>query len=631
MRIATSGIIVAILLIALGAYGQSGAGATTTLQFDLDQARQAESRSDFSSAAEFYREAVRLMPGSAEVWANLGLMDYETGASEEAIRSFMQSTKLDSSLFAPQLFLGIEYFKLHKARAALSYLKHAEHMHPNDPQAALYLARVYASTGDSTASIAMYEKLTELNPKSTTAWFELGTTLLQQVELDARIMTSRYPTSPYEQLRAAEVLTGEGKPIQADRYYRSALRSAVPLSCARAEFGINLLKEGEASRAQDQFERDLQSYYPCGIARLGIAVLHVLNGQMDSAEAEFKSIADADSAFVMISLPLFRGIIPAGKLRELVDHTNGVSIDSNHSQDLDGLIEDSLSNAGTSQVLGIQARLLKPNSHKESVSTPAELYSVGRYGECDRVLRSERSTAKNLSPLLVQCSYYAGDFYTTAEVAGQLKLHTQTEMDGLYWEAKADDMLAREALSKAAILGGDAPEIHLMLGDVLRVKHQWTQAEREYRKVLAVDPKNSAARLGLAITLFSEFKLSEALQLDKSLLSDKPDNPEANLLAAEILVENQEFEAASPYLRHCADVSPELASRVHVLQGKILAATGHLQGAAKQLVLGASSDQDGSVHYQLARIYQKLGEQQAAKAAFQESEALRSKADNSAH
>src|ERR1035441_4201400 len=73
-----------------------------TVRSLLAEARVAESRGDFAQAAGAYRKAVALEPSVPELWANLGLMDHESGMSAEAIQSFKQAIRLNPSLFTPQ-------------------------------------------------------------------------------------------------------------------------------------------------------------------------------------------------------------------------------------------------------------------------------------------------------------------------------------------------------------------------------------------------------------------------------------------------------------------------------------------------------------------------------------------------
>jgi tetratricopeptide (TPR) repeat protein len=625
----SAGILLLTLLVVSGSYGQRNAGTSQSFESNIANARQAQSQSKFALAAQYYRKAAELRPDISEVWANLGIMCYESGQQVNAISAFQKSARLNSSLFVPQLFLGIEYVHQHQPTKAIPYLRHAVQLRPRDPQAALYLARALARGGELSQSIEAYEHAVQVSPKSDTVWFELGTTLLQRAERDAQLMTSRYSTSPYEQLRAAEVLTQEGKLVPAERFYRSALSKPHPILCAHAEFGINLLEQGDKLKADQEFHRDLQGERACGLARLGLAVLDTLNGKLDRAKAGFESVTVADPEFVRQFLPLFAGIIPDSRVDVLVKLTSGVRIDEEPKNDLGSVLKAGLSSHPESNPSAPPEISTGTSSAGKLKASPEALYRQGYYFACDSALRRVRSSAAgNAALLLARCSFFAGDFRTTGSVARQLWRQPANRIEGLYWESKTDEALARDALNRAGRLGGNAPGIHLMLGDVFRLNGKWTPAAEQYRKVLALDPHSRVARRDLAITLFSEYKLDQALQIDKSLLAEDPNDPQSNLLAAEIYVENHEYAAAVPYLNQCRNVGGSLAPRVHVLLGKVLAAAGHLKAAAQEMALGAASDQSGGVYYELARIYQKLGEKNAATAAFRKSEALRNRWDN---
>ena len=106
-----------------------------TVQSLLAEARVAQSRGDFSQAADAYQKAVALEPSIPELWANLGLMYHESGNHSEAMTSFQHAARFNPSLFVPQLFLGLEYLQSNKAEAALPYLENAVRLNPKDLQA----------------------------------------------------------------------------------------------------------------------------------------------------------------------------------------------------------------------------------------------------------------------------------------------------------------------------------------------------------------------------------------------------------------------------------------------------------------------------------------------------------------
>lgn len=595
-----------------------------TVQSFLADARDAQARRDFTAAAASYRKAIELDPAVSELWANLGLMYYESGKSAEAIRSFKEAVRLNSSLFVPQLFLGIAYLGSNTPGAALPFLLNAERLHPNDLQAATSLGKAYAALDEGDRAADFFRKATRLAPQDGDAWLGLGTAYLQQVESDARLMMTTYSHSAYGNLRAAEAFAEEGKLIQAEDAYESAISSASTAPCAHAEFGITLLREKKLSEAREQFKLETQSGSHCGFARLGDAVADLVEGHPDAALGGLTSIAMADAGFIRLSLPLFRGAVSADQARSLAEFARTRQNDAARSIDISSLIEraflsDDLPDA--SVAVGSDEEGL-PSSPQTSANAE-RLYARGQYKLCKEVLEPVLQSADlDRLQLLASCSFYGGDFRTTSMTAERLKATNVTRAEGLYWESKADQKLATTSLIRAGRIDANSPRMHALLGDVFRAKRMWDDAETEYKKAVALDPKSRSARLGLAITLFSELKTDEAFLLDKSLLAEDTSDPEANLLAGEILIQRNQFPDAEIYLRECADLKPELEPRYHALLGRVFAETGRIPEAIAEYKLGLSTDEDGSIHYQLARLYQKSGNKAAAEEAFKQSKRL---------
>jgi predicted Zn-dependent protease len=70
------------------------------------------------------------------------------------------------------------------------------------------------------------------------------------------------------------------------------------------------------------------------------------------------------------------------------------------------------------------------------------------------------------------------------------------------------------------------------------------------------------------------------------------------------------------------NTKPEFVFRVHALLGKVYAKTNRTREAIVELKLGLPSDKDGSLHYQIARLYLKVGDPDSAKQAFAVSKQL---------
>ena len=597
----------------------------------LTDARMAQSRGDFSQAAEAYRKAVALDPAIPELWANLGLMDHESGNHLETVKSFEHAALLNPLLFVPQLFLGLEYLESDNAGAALPLIENAVRLNPGDLQAALSLGRAYEMLDQPGRAAGSYFRATQIAPTNGDAWLQLGTAYLEQVENDARIMISAWNNSGYVKLRAAETFADEDKLGSAEEAFKAALNTPSPAPCVHAELGIVLLRESKEAEARKQFETENQAASHCGLSPLGIAVTDIAQRHPDMALKELNVVANADPGFVRSSLPLFRGAVSPDQAQPFIELAQSPKSGRALSFDIGSLVQRVLVSGDLS--IGANSTYENTTQGAPGLHESAErLYASGRFAECDEVLKT---AADRLPPtrlrLLASCSYSAGDFQTASIAGERLKSSPATAVQGLYWESKADQKLTVVALTHAGELDPDSPGLHLLIGNAFRQQRRWSDAEAEYRKAVSLNPTSRTARLSLGIVLFTELKTDEAFAIARSLLAEIPDDAEANLLAAEILVQEHKFQAAEPFLLKCHNVTPELTPRVHVLLGRVYAETNRPSDAIAEYKLGITVDEDGSLHYQLARLYQKTGNENAAAEEMQLSKQLREQWDDRAH
>jgi len=103
-----------------------------------------------------------------------------------------------------------------------------------------------------------------------------------------------------------------------------------------------------------------------------------------------------------------------------------------------------------------------------------------------------------------------------------------------------------------------------------------------------------------------------ALPLLQGLLDAQPASAELNYLTGETLLDLQRVEEAIPLLRRAVDLDPKLIAAHKALARGCLAA-GKARDAIPHLKAALAADEDGSLHYQLARAYQATGQPDLAK------------------
>jgi tetratricopeptide (TPR) repeat protein len=562
----------------------------------LAQARVAQSNDDFVTAEQAYQHAVRLRPDIPELWANLGLMQHQTGEKTSAMASFRKALALNSKLLVPNLFLGIDLVDTRSPAEAVPYLLTAEKLRPADVQAPLALGRAYAASHRTLDAGDAYARAVSIDPGNSDAWFGLGMMSLRQVETDTRRLISESPKSSYLTSLQALVFSEEGKLPQAAEQYKVLIASPGAPDCSQVEYALVLAR------------RQAPADDPPGQSKCALAPL----AQMNKAIRE-GAYNDAWNQLLALNPPS----------REVVRANMDLLWTGLSTQQLEQ-VAGSLGGA-TSQLP--QAVLAALRSSLQRTTPEVELFASK---SCGGEGSSMPSSAGTLSP--VECAYYTGDYRKASQEARRLSAVAATHTSGLYWEIRADQRLATAALAQAEQTATtNSSKIAVLIGDLYRQKQLYDAALSEYQKALRLNPGDSGAMLGMATAYYLENKYDESLASAQTALAADPTEPRLNLLVAEILITRADYIDAELALKKSLKADPELLPRVHELLGRCYASTDHVKDAIREFTLALPSDQDGSVHYELARVYQKNGDMPAMKSALEVTERLHKERLDRAH
>jgi tetratricopeptide (TPR) repeat protein len=589
----------------------------------LASAQQAQARSDFQAAAEFYRQAVGLHPEIAELCANLGLMYYQTGKNEQAAEAFRQAIRLKPALFVPNLFLGLEYVKVKQFKEAIPYLKRAALSNPTDVQAQLGLGQAYVGNGNTRLALSAYSRAVQLSPEDADVWYRLGLRYLEQVEADARILLTRHRDSAYLQALIANTFSEQRAFIQAGDAYKAALALSKYPPGTHAAYAFALLNRHDLRAAESELNGEFASTPGSLLAKLGLARLRIEQGAPELAAKELERILETDAGFLRTNVAQFYAGMSEAKRSELLRVLEQGLSGGEISEDVAAVVRS----GGTYDVQRLKTARINADISPRSTNTPivnaAELYASGKYRGCADLLASRLQLlqAENFR-LLTSCAFSTGDYRNAFDAAGKLTTNTSTEAEGLYWETKSAQKLATEALSRASELDSSSPKLHVLLGDLYRQQNYFRDAEQEYRKALALQPEDTGSLFGLSLTLLADQQTDDAFRLAQAALQKSVDDSELNGLMGEILCARHQYSEAEPYLKKGLNTKLELAPHVHALLGKVYAETDRTQQAIAELKLGLADDKDGSLHYQVARLYLKMGNRELAKQAFEVSDRM---------
>ncbi|MGD0893402.1 MAG: tetratricopeptide repeat protein [Terracidiphilus sp.] len=614
-----------LALLARPAFGLGQQAPASRLESLMEAAQQAQAAHDYATAANDYKKAVGIEPNMPELWANLGLMQQQAGDIPSAILSFQKANHLNPALYVPNLFLGIDLVRTGKAPEAIPFLTKAEKINKTDPQTPLALGRAYFAAGKFSQASREFAQATALDPTLGPAWFALGIARLNQVETDARKMSIENKSSSFAGALYAESLEKQARFSEAATLYRSLLALQPQPPCILSDLGFALLRHRDAAGAATEFAAERAAHPECGMALLGQARIAIDGGDNAQSVKLLEQLWARDHGFVVSN---------AGVLLEGLSDDAAAAVVGYFSQQ-DTAISAELRNALLSAFSGGQesgnavtpAELPTRQPAAQASSprhTAEEHYAAGQFTLCSQQLSPAVNAARaDKLRLLAACSYFAGDNDRALSAANALETLQPHSPEALYWSIQANQRLALKSLAHFQQLESDSAKSHVLLGDIYVQLERFDDAQSEYIKALSVDPGDAAARLGLASAYLGNGDIDKAIETAQTALERTPEDPELNLVMVESLVAKSRFAEAEPFLSKSLSVKPQMLAHVHALIGRVYAETGRPHDAIDQLKLGVSSDENGSVHYLLARLYRQVGDLKDASLAIDQMKAIK--------
>jgi tetratricopeptide (TPR) repeat protein len=586
----------------------------------LADAVNAQSAGNISAAISAYQSALAIRKDVPEVWANLGLMQHQAEDYAGALHSFETANQLQPKLFVPLLFLGIENLQLGDRAKAIHYLSIARQLHPNDFEIHMTLGRAYFGLKQFENASVAYRRATELETKNGEAFYRLGITYLEMSEAASGEFSNLNRQSPFFQRLNAASLADQDKSAEAGEVFRKLLSGRTFPPCTRSSFGLLLLRRNESPEAQAEFQQDLKSG-GCSFAEVGLIRLAIEKGEIEDALKSLASLWALDSGFIRAhASEITRGMTP-----EQIKVFDGALAQA----DLAILPPEAISVLRLSLRGGQTLSALSDVSENQAavkLTSPRpsqDYFTRGEYGRCAKILLPAISSlsSQKLS-LLAACSFFTGEFKTTLVAARKLRSFPKSKEESLYWSILAEQRLALLSLAYAGEVEPNSIRLHELLAESYRDREKYADAEMEYKVALGINPKEFSALVGAATNYLQELRIDLAHAMIQNALVQSPSDAEANYIMGEVLFAEHKYSDAEPYLQAGLAAKAQLVPRIHALLGQVYASEGDTKRAIDEYKLGLPSDDDGSVHFQLGRLYQKSGEAKLAANAFADSKAI---------
>jgi tetratricopeptide (TPR) repeat protein len=606
----------------------SDAVISETVRSHFAAAQEAQQRGDYAAAEREYRAILTEAPNFAEVHMNLGLLYQLQNRTPEAMAEFRSALKIKPTLAGANFFLGVNYCKNGDGASAIPYLKAASRQEPNRPDIWSWLATAQEISGDSQAEVTTLKHALSLQPRDIDMLYLLGHAYERLGKQEVGKLEQASPASSW-----SEQLLGES--YSSSTEWSSAVirfQNAIALSPNRPGLHVRLgevfLHAARLEQAAQEFEQELEidSNNLRAIVRRGEVKL--IQGDIDAAlkdwtwalnmdrprtervlgihdtgflEAPVEQLPDSLRQQIQALVPQLRARHNAAADLALAFVTvqNGGSLpDATEAGNkkaappatcVEREVRKALDTGQYSKVSACLLRVLAPNSSRDlRIQATQALFELGEYESALQALRGLRS---------------------------------QQYPPAFYWRARCFEKLATQAYLRLYQADPNSYRAHQLMGDLEAAKGNDGKAIEEYRAAIAMKPSVPNLHYSLGHLLWKELKTDEARKEFNAELELNPRNPGAlHDLGNTYLLEHQ-AEKALAYLKRALEADPEDPD-IHRDLGTAYADLRDYAKAEAEFRVAITGDHDGSVHYQLARVYQAQGEKESAAREFEISTSL---------
>ncbi|HEX7086055.1 MAG TPA: tetratricopeptide repeat protein [Vicinamibacterales bacterium] len=186
----------------------------------------------------------------------------------------------------------------------------------------------------------------------------------------------------------------------------------------------------------------------------------------------------------------------------------------------------------------------------------------------------------------------------------------------LFWRLKVLDHVAGDAFERLDALPPSV-EKHLAVGARHMREKKYQEAADAYRAALALKPDDLTIKVDLAFALMSLRAHDEVVELLGPAARAGTLPPRGLFAYGDALVALQRVEEALPALRKAVQDAPDQPV-AHASLGRALVMAGKFEEAVPHLEAARGTDTDGSIHYQLAQAYLRVGRGDDARIALEE-------------
>jgi len=535
---------------------------------------------DLNGAIQETENSIRMQPGEALPYVQLGAFQMDRGQADLAEAAFKRAINVDPKSIPASLSLAKFYIYTGRLKDAEESLKKTLALAPDDVDANRALAALYLRSNRAAEAEAPLKTAARVSPapsaRLTLADYYFSMRRSSDCRQVLEGLKSDQNPDVFGQVRArlSVLELSEGHVAEANKYVDEALARRPTDDMASALKGRYLIDEQQYVRARDLLKPSAAANPQSVAVRSLLGTAYRRLGDMDSARTEFSAVQRLDARDVfskvqLAQLDLMEGKFDAG----LALATAAVEIDPRNAQARLTRIDAWTAKHELAPALQDATLLstLMPKSPEPATQLGRIYVLKGDYSAAERWFQkaydlsngsagavgalvdvkvragrvseatafAEQQLAKHPKDAALHLD--AGRAYKaahdTAKAEAEFKealtldpnnLRGYQELSRIYIDAKRLDD-ARAQLEKIVAKDPKAVWAHTLIAVILHIQGRVPEARASYEQILAIDPEAAVAANNLAMVLLDEGReLDRALGLAQAAMRRQPNSPDAS-------------------------------------------------------------------------------------------------------
>lgn len=219
-----------------------------------EHARAAQAADKPAVAVADYRRILKLAPGLAQAYNNLGRLLYNLERYEEATTVLKGGLAIAPGMHGAEVMLGASYLELGQPANSISPLEAGVQAMPNDRFARVTLAHALIAADHPSEAVPQLEAVLKADPRDQEAWYILGKLHLQLSQQELSQVQTIDPNSPLAHELAGEVMESMENTPGAIAEYKQALAAKPEDLGAMEHLASVYWRTGDWPQARDGYQ-----------------------------------------------------------------------------------------------------------------------------------------------------------------------------------------------------------------------------------------------------------------------------------------------------------------------------------------------------------------------------------------